>query len=311
MRIWLKLVLAAISFVTMNACTYSYVEDVARNKTAIVTRNLMAFSSETPTDFKISYYVADGGTSNKLETTTLRTPCVLDMGKVVLKYDSVVRKLHVTFGKDKVKDHYKQITLTTLFGEYGAGYFKLDNLSKQTIKFAIVGVQKLETYRDGGREMIDSHPNPIYKGVPLLYLLKPEQAPSKDLYFATLKYQTRKGGLSSSLDGDPKGILLYPDRLGSFTSSELPFSAEKIVSLYANESQHLYLSYSNYSLELVGYENENERFRGLKDKNIRLFREVKPLEVVYNRGTYPLLPIGFGNYLQEENGREILVSEQW
>ena len=95
MRIWLKLVLAAISFVTMNACTYSYVEDVARNKTVIVTRNLMAFSSDTPTDFKISYYVADGGTSNKLETTTLRTPCVLDMGKVVVRYDSVVRKLRV------------------------------------------------------------------------------------------------------------------------------------------------------------------------------------------------------------------------
>ena len=104
---------------------------------------------------------------------------------------------------------------------------------------------------------------------------------------------------------------MYPDRLGSFTNSDLPFSAEKIVSLYANESQHLYLSYSNYSLELVGYENENECFRGLKDKGIILFRAVKPHEVVYNRGEFPILPFGFESYLQEKDDRDFFIREEW
>ena len=246
-------------------------------------------------------------------TKTLRTPCILDMGKAIVKYDSALLKLHVYCGKDKVKEIYKKINLTTLFGKGGAGYFKLENVSDQTIKFAIVGAQKLKTTRDDEREIIDLHPNPIYKGVPLLYLIKPETSPSKELYFETLKEITRdkKGELISFLPGELKKIALYPDRLGDFNAADLPFNAEKIVSLYENESQHLFLTYLNYSLELEGYANENTKFRELKrEDNIELFRVVKPHEVVYNQGAFPLLPLSFSGHIRGK-GSNILVKEDW
>ena len=313
MKTLLKVALAVIPFVSLSACTYTYHEDATREKTAIIMRNLIAFSSDTPSDFKISYYEVNDGTSNKLVTKTLRTPCILDMGKAVVKYDSALLKLHVYCGKDEVKEIYKKINLTTLFGKGGAGYFKLENVSDQTIKFAIVGAQKLKTTRDDEREIIDLHPNPIYKGVPLLYLIKPETSPSKELYFETLKEITRdkKGKLISFLPGELKKIALYPDRLGDFSAADLPFNAEKIVSLYENESQHLFLTYLNYSLELEEYANENTKFRELKrEDGIELFRVVKSHEVVYNQGAFPLLPLSFSGHIRGK-GSNILVKEDW
>jgi len=55
MKTLLKVALAVIPFVSLSACTYTYHEDATREKTAIIMRNLIAFSSDTPSDFKISY----------------------------------------------------------------------------------------------------------------------------------------------------------------------------------------------------------------------------------------------------------------
>ena len=296
------------------SCTRAFYEDAERSKTAMVRRNLVLLSSKSPSDFCISYYETNDGISNKLVTRTLRTPSLLDMGKAVVEYDSVVFVTQGGYcGKKYVKDAYKRLCWEKLYKEGGAEYFKLENLSGETIKLAIVGVQKLTTIRDEEYEIIARHPNPIYKGVPLLYLLKPETSPSKELYFETLKEITRdkKGELISFLPGELKKIALYPDRLGDFNAADLPFNAEKIVSLYENESQHLFLTYLNYSLELEGYANENTKFRELKrEDNIELFRVVKPHEVVYNQGAFPLLPLSFSGHIRGK-GSNILVKEDW
>lgn len=296
------------------SCTRAFYEDAERSKTAMVRRNLVLLSSKSPSDFCISYYETNDGISNKLVTRTLRTPSLLDMGKAVVEYDSVVFVTQGGYcGKKYVKDAYKRLCWEKLYKEGGAEYFKLENLSGETIKLAIVGVQKLTTIRDEEYEIIARHPNPIYKGVPLLYLLKPETSPSKELYFETLKEITRdkKGELISFLPGELKKIALYPDRLGDFSGADLPFNAEKIVSLYENESQHLFLTYLNYSLELEGYANENTKFRELRmEDDIELFRVVKPHEVVYNRGESPLLPLSFSGHIRGK-GSNILVKEDW
>ena len=244
------------------SCTRAFYEDAERSKTAMVRRNLVLLSSKSPSDFCISYYETNDGISNRLVTRTLRTPSLLDMGKAVVEYDSVVFVTQGGYcGKKYVKDAYKRLCWEKLYKEGGAEYFKLENLSGETIKLAIVGVQKLTTIRDEEYEIIARHPNPIYKGVPLLYLLKPETSPSKELYFETIQAHTSDGDLHSMIPRGLKKITLYPDRLGDFGSDELPFSAEKIVSLYENESQHLFLTYLDYSLELKGYAKGNTQFR--------------------------------------------------
>ena len=294
------------------SCTRAFYEDAERSKTAMVRRNLVLLSSKSPSDFCISYYETNDGISNKLVTRTLRTPSLLDMGKAVVEYDSVVFVTQGGYcGKKYVKDAYKRLCWEKLYKEGGAEYFKLENLSGETIKLAIVGVQKLTTIRDEEYEIIARHPNPIYKGVPLLYLIKPETSPSKELYFETIQAHTSDGDLHSMIPRGLKKITLYPDRLGDFGSDELPFSAEKIVSLYENESQHLFLTYLDYSLELKGYAKGNTQFRSLKkEKGIELFRVVKPHEVVYNHGESPLLPLSFSGHIKGK-GSNILVKEDW
>ena len=294
------------------SCTRAFYEDAERSKTAMVRRNLVLLSSKSPSDFCISYYETNDGISNKLVTRTLRTPSLLDMGKAVVEYDSVVFVTQGGYcGKKYVKDAYKRLCWEKLYKEGGAEYFKLENLSGETIELAIVGVQKLTTIRDEEYEIIARHPNPIYKGVPLLYLLKPETSPSKELYFETIQAHTSDGDLHSMIPRGLKKITLYPDRLGDFGSDELPFSAEKIVSLYENESQHLFLTYLDYSLELKGYAKGNTQFRSLKkEKGIELFRVVKPHEVVYNHGESPLLPLSFSGHIKGK-GSNILVKEDW
>ena len=294
------------------SCTRAFYEDAERSKTAMVRRNLVLLSSKSPSDFCISYYETNDGISNRLVTRTLRTPSLLDMGKAVVEYDSVVFVTQGGYcGKKYVKDAYKRLCWEKLYKEGGAEYFKLENLSGETIKLAIVGVQKLTTIRDEEYEIIARHPNPIYKGVPLLYLLKPETSPSKELYFETIQAHTSDGDLHSMIPRGLKKITLYPDRLGDFGSDELPFSAEKIVSLYENESQHLFLTYLDYSLELKGYAKGNTQFRSLKkEKGIELFRVVKPHEVVYNHGESPLLPLSFSGHIRGK-GSNILVKEDW
>ena len=180
MKTLLKVVLAVIPLVSICACTYTFFEDAERNKTAVVSRNLIVISSETPADVRVSYYEVSDGTSNKLVTKTIQTPYILDLGRVVVKYDSV--NLKQRGGGNKVKERYKKLDVGVLLGEGGAEYLKLENLSEQPIKLAIVGTQRLVA----NDNVIESQPNPIYRGVPLLYLLKPESAPNKDFYFRTI-----------------------------------------------------------------------------------------------------------------------------
>ena len=208
-------------------------------------------------------------------------------------------------GKKHLIDGHKVLNVGIILGEGGAEYLKLENRSEQVVKFAVVGVQKLVTKRDDERNVIESQPSPIYKGVPLLYLLKPELAPNREFYYRTLDY-----GDDASQKNEFERIALYSDRLGDFPSADLPFSATKIVSLFENESQHLYVTYSNYSLGLQGQVNANREFRATQERGLELFARIQPQQVFQNRGTLPLLPLGFEGQLRR-SGETFLVKENW
>ncbi len=103
------------------SCTRAFYEDAERSKTAMVRRNLVLLSSKSPSDFCISYYETNDGISNRLVTRTLRTPSLLDMGKAVVEYDSVVFVTQGGYcGKKYVKDAYKRLCWEKLYKEGGA-----------------------------------------------------------------------------------------------------------------------------------------------------------------------------------------------
>ena len=85
----LVLLPVAVLLLGISSCTQTFYEDVAKDKVAVVGRNLVVLASDTPAEVLVSYYETSDGTSNKLVTKTIQTPYVLDMGKVFVKYDSV------------------------------------------------------------------------------------------------------------------------------------------------------------------------------------------------------------------------------
>lgn len=292
------------------ACARLSEQNIEQDKTVVLPRNLVLLSSDTPADVRVSYCEVYDGTSNKLVTRDVRTPYLLDMGSAVVRYDSVHRGLKDPCSKKlAVKDAYKKVKPSVLLDVGGAVYFVLENLSEQTIKFAIVGVQKLVTTRDDELDVIKSHPSPIYKGVPLLYLLKPETAPNKTLYFE--HSQAHNSMQQTQLKGKSEyaKIEFYSRQLGEFSSTELPLSIDKILSLYENESQHLHLNYVSYSHELHGEMGLNRDFQLLKASDVCLFRHIAPKEKLRNRGELPLLPISF----EEQRGLhwKSFVVENW
>ena len=158
----LVLLLVAVLLLGISSCTQTFYEDVAKDKVAVVGRNLVVLASDTPAEVRISYYETSDGTSNKLVTKTIQTPYVLDMGKVFVKYDSVDYKWRGGYcGKKHLIDGHKVLNVGIILGEGGAEYLKLENRSEQVVKFAVVGVQKLVTKRDDERNVIESQPRPV------------------------------------------------------------------------------------------------------------------------------------------------------
>lgn len=305
MKTYWKITLLLVLSLCFCACTQTFYETAERDKVATIERNLIVLSSSTPAEVLVSYYDVNDAISNKLVTKTVHTPYLLEMGKAVVHYDSVDFKWRGGYcGKKHLIDGHKEFDVKKLLGAGGAEYLKLENLSDQSVKLAIVGVQKIVTTRDEERIVIESQPSPIYKGVPLLYLLKPELAPNREFYFRTVNYD------GDSSDEGLEKILLYSEQLGDFSSAALPFSADKIVSLYENDSQHLYVNYFNYSFELRGERGANREFRALRERGLELFSVLQPRAVVYNNGTFPLLPLKFEGQLQR-TGDRFLVKENW
>lgn len=162
MKSALILLIVAVLLLGISSCTQTFYENAAKDKVAVVGRNLVLLTSDTPAELLVSYYKTSDGTSNNLVTKTIHTPYILDMGKAVVVYDSVDYKWRGGYcGKKHLIDGYKEINVSAILGDGGAEYLKLENRSEQVVKFAVVGVQKLVTKRDDERNVIESQPSPV------------------------------------------------------------------------------------------------------------------------------------------------------
>ncbi len=256
----LNIALLLTLIVSNNACqTRTFFEEIEKDKSQSFERNLIVFYSEIPAEFIVSFSKKKNDKENIVIEQAITTPYILDMGEVIIKYDSLnfVRK-----PDDKILEGVRRIKRN--FSKNGSEYFMIKNNSNQDIEFSVVGNQPLklkylETY---GAEILNEYPKPIYKGVPILYLLKPTSAQKNKV---NVKLLNKEG------DGYIKSISL----LGDFGQEALPFSISQIMKVY-REDKDLYYSYLDYF---------NNRFYDRED--MLIYGVVKPREKYVNKGRIP------------------------
>ncbi len=282
----IKVLLLLSIMLSSNACqTRTFFEEVQKDKFKSFDRNIIIFYSEHPSKLNISYSKKKDEKNNIVVEEEVITPCVWDMTEVIVRYDSlnfVQSSRHkVLGGGRRIKHNFELL---------GAEYLHIKNYSDQDVEFAIIGRQKLVLENVN---MIKSHPTPIYRGVPLLYLLKPNLSPNRDLFFEAAKSYKQKGGLVSS-ESYLRKISLKPNLLGEFNSKDLPFSIKKILGIYKNQSSNLYLDYFRCSLESLGMANENIYYQELWGTyKKKLYGKIKANETLINKGELPILALEF------------------
>lgn len=261
----------------MSSCqTYVGFDDIALGKEVEVERNSLILSSDTPAEVELSYCVSVGG-RNELVRKTVTTPYMLDLGRAVVVYDSLnmVSGKRIIMGVRRIKH---------LYSEGGAEYLRIHNKSDARLSVAIIGRQSLWSDPSGDSRDSD-HPMPIYRGVPLLYLLRPEETPREPLYYtAILQYNYR--------DGNPHvgrtrryQLNLAPEHLKEMVGETVPLSVDRVMSLYQIKERNLFLDYSNWSLQALDASYTNDEFRTL---NTTLYWEIPPREAWQNAGRIPL-----------------------
>lgn len=116
------------------------------------------------------------------------------MGPALVAYDS----LNMTSGKRVIRG-LKRIRHD--YSEYGAEYLQIQSLAETTLSLAVIGRQELKksTCVDSqNTELVQSFPQPIYKGVPIIYLISPSEAPKTSIcYHAVLEYSKKKDVVST------------------------------------------------------------------------------------------------------------------
>ncbi len=273
-----------------NACQdYTFSREIEKGKSYLIPHNLIVFNSSAskePVKLRVSYSIKNSNTENKTIEKIVTLPYVLEMEDVIMKYDSLNLMVGGRGGKESVLGGARHIQHNYLKG--GSDYFRVENLSNQEVEFAIIGNQKL-VLENGN--MIKSHPNPIYRGVSLLYLLKPNLSPNKDLFFSAARTYKDGGASQSSI---LRKISLKPNLLGEFNDKDLPFSIKKILDIYRNHSNNLYLDYFLWSTEALGINNENKDFQALIEfHKKKLYGKIKANETLINKGELPILALEF------------------
>lgn len=256
----LNIALLLILIVSNNACqTRTVFEDIQKDKSKSFERNLIVFFSETPAELVVTFSKKKNDKENAVVEQTITTPYILDMGEVIIKYDSLnfVRK-----PDDKILEGVRRIKRN--FSKNGAEYLMIENNSNQDIEFCVVGNQPIEfNYLDiYGTEILNKYPKPIYKGVPILYLLEPEKAPKNNVNVELF---------NNNGDGYVKSISI----LGDFGQGTLPFSIKKIIEVY-RDNKDLYYSYLD-CFNKTSYDREDMFVYGV----------VKPREIYVNEGRIP------------------------
>ncbi|GIM60490.1 hypothetical protein CAPN008_05400 [Capnocytophaga canis] len=246
-KIIVKFLLLLSIFVSFQgSCSKVGLEVETSNKSKTLKHNYIVLASVdgSAVEVEVSYSVFVAGNSeNIVKTETLTTPFVIGGEDVKVVYDSVVAASDKHFVYNELKRNYTP---------KGADYLEIKNLSNVDLEYCVVGNQPLkycttecvESYGFFNANQIDktkvlkSCPIPIYKDIPVLYLIKPELAPQTDVYVR--KSNPKLAERESFKAPDFGGVV-----------ANTPFSASQIIDLYKREYIYKEILYFTHYAQYV------------------------------------------------------------
>lgn len=228
----IKIILfATISLNIQMRCTTPDDIIVEENKTKILKHNYIIVNSanNTPAQVEVSYSVfVAGNTENIVKTETLTTPFIFGGEEVKVTYDS----LHLAH-RGRVSSKYT--SLKRNYSPKGAEYLSIKNLSPEMLEYSIIGNNKVAF---DNQNFVSKTPLPIYKGVPTLYLFKPDEGKFDNV--SVVKYE---GAAMHT-----KRMSLKAPNIGDITLTA-PYTLQEIIALYREEDTNgktLYSSLEDY-----------------------------------------------------------------
>lgn len=270
------LLIIAILFSFQGTCTKPEIEIAGANKTKLLKHNYIIVNTvnNTPVDVEVNYsvYDVDSG-KNIVKTQTLITPFLIGGEEVQVTYDSLLF----------VKRDKKRRLSNKLKRDYspkGADYLSIKNSSGIDLEYCTIGnepikyqsIRGVDGYEFANANEIDKSkvirysPTPIYKGTPVLYLVKPTLAPQENVYVARSNGTYRNGGFAIR-NVHAQATALKTPTFGEVTL-HTPFSLPEMMALYKKEftvGKVLYEDYSEYDFSFFsGMEGNNS----LKNRTI-------------------------------------------
>ena len=256
-------------------------EDSGIQKTAILKHNYIAIATQDnlPGRVEVQYSVEGSDGKNEVKTQILSTPCLIGGEGVVVVYDSIV-------GKQSGKTSFSQLVLKRNYGEQGADFLSITNLSSSVIEYAVIGNQPFTFYPiaeltrfhhftnieeiDKGR-VVKECPTPVsHNGVPVLYLLRPDLSPFSYFYAMLSVGKCEDNRLTSVSETYAKKIELNQPTL----------SIREIIDLYKTEYDHG----NTLLIDYEDYDSKCKNSRGLSHLSMKHYGEIKSSQVLRNSG---------------------------
>ena len=256
-------------------------EDSGIQKTAILKHNYIAIATQDnlPGRVEVQYSVVGSDGKNKVKTQILSTPCLIGGEGVVVVYDSIV-------GKQSGKTSFSQLVLKRNYGEQGADFLSITNLSSSVIEYAVIGNQPFTFYPiaeltrfhhftnieeiDKGR-VVKECPTPVsHNGVPVLYLLRPDLSSFSYFYAMLSVGKCEDNRLTSVSETYAKKIELNQPTL----------SIREIIDLYKTEYDHG----NTLLIDYEDYDSKCKNSRGLSHLSMKHYGEIQPSQVLRNSG---------------------------
>ncbi|GIM51342.1 hypothetical protein ACI76O_01895 [Capnocytophaga cynodegmi] len=298
MRTTLITLLTLSAFVLSSCCTDCRpdINTIQESKTTLMKHNYIIVNSidNTPTQVEVNYSIfIEGNMENIIRKEILTTPFLIGGENVKVVYDSV------TIGKRKhITDRYGMIKRN--YNPLGADYLSIKNLSSKELEYCVIGCNKL-TFKDekeleqfknfsglnteDRKKVIHTSPLPLYRGGPVVYLLKPKLAVSQPFF------------ITNYIDGEyfPKKI----DFKGDLTDIN-SFSMLDLLGLYREEYNNGNILFST----IESYYEKKESISQEKIHNLKCYGIIRPNEILNNSGQIWFLNSYMGRLGRDEiNGR--------
>lgn len=285
------ILLVGISLSFCGTCSKPGLETTETNKTKILKHNYIVINSidNSPAEVEVSYSIfVAGNTGNIVKTEKLITPFIFGGEDVQVVYDSLVSRSDKSFVCNRFIRNYSP---------KGADYLEIKNLSDVKLEYCVISNEPLKYYpieefkkrkfsNVDKTKVIKYNPTPIYRGVPVLYLIKPELAPQKEVYITRSDGDYKDGGYQSQglyLQKIPLKAPFFGDMI-----LNTPFSPSQILDLYKKEfleGRTLYKDYLDYNVSFYGGVNgDNSLKSNGKEMEAYYYNTISAKQTLSNTG---------------------------